>query len=141
FLTPSEQLGVAQAFEVQTMLPHWLGCVHSTQFLAPSQYLPTPWLHGVLMVAAGCDGVLPVQISSVHGLPSSSGVSLTSVTCTMLPSPSHWLCWQSPCVCDAMTVPIDGSFAPQTPIAEHVRVWQAVSVPEHCEGALHSTQV
>src|SRR6185312_16308575 len=81
-----------------------------------------------------------VQISLVHGFPSSTGRSVLSTLLTMLPAPSHWFLWQSPVACALVTVPAAALFAPQV-FAVQVRVWHSVSVPAHCAAALHCTQV
>ena len=58
----------------------------------------------------------------------------------MLPTPSHTFIWQSFGDCALVGVPNDASFAPQVFPAQ-ARVWHSVSVPAHCVGALHCTQV
>src|SRR5262249_5886692 len=76
--------------------------------------------------------------SFVHWLPSSAGTSPFAGTDTMLPAPSHSLCWQSPGVCVPVGVPAAGSVAPKA-LPLHVRRWHSVSLPGHCAGELHAT--
>ncbi len=58
----------------------------------------------------------------------------------MAPEPLHWFSWQSPVVCEAITVPFGWKFKPHV-FELQVRVWHALSVPAHCAAALHCTQI
>jgi hypothetical protein len=69
-----------------------LSAVHSTHVPLPS-HAPALGLpiktHGVPAGEGGCVGPVKSHVSSVHGLPSSSGKSLASAAITTFPSPSQ----------------------------------------------------
>src|SRR6185369_2779705 len=83
---------------------------------------------------------LVLQISPVHGEPSSSGTSPFMFTVITPPAPSHWSSLQSPGICEGVGVPIGVKLVPHA-LAMHVRALQLSSMPGHCAGALHCTHV
>src|SRR4051812_33196113 len=85
---------------------------------------------------AGYAGTPTAQVSPVHGLPSSAGVSVSSFCASPLPVPSQAAFLQSLGVCDISTVPAEVNEKPQLPAA-HVRVLHSSSTPAQSDGTLH----
>src|SRR5262245_31662566 len=74
--TPAVQLNVLQG----VLVPQSVACRHSTQAGAealPLHIVPLPWLQGAPWASGGFAGLPPVQLSEVHGLPSTK-TSLSS---------------------------------------------------------------
>jgi hypothetical protein len=78
-----------------------------------------------------------MQTSSVHWLPS-TGTSVLSMLLTMFPAPSQAFVWQSPGVCEPVTVPADVNVNPHVADTQ-LRCLHSVSTPGHCEALLHWT--
>jgi hypothetical protein len=125
---PAAALVAPQVFPLQVRVwhsvsvpAHCVAALHCTQAPPAVQNDPPPWLQAVSTGCVGCEGTPAVQISLVHWLPSSTGVSPFVTLLTMLPAPSHWLVWQSPATCALVAVPAAALVAPQT-LALQVRV-------------------
>ncbi len=110
-------VGVPAAMAVlpQALFVHWNirqdVSVPQSLFIVQPIHWPLPsqcWLVPQVVVSGsdGCDGVPLVQTSLVHGLPS-TGRSVSSLTCMVLPWPSHWAFLQSrgDCAVSDSTVP------------------------------------
>ena len=79
-------------------------------------------------------GMVPWQVSSVHGLPS-SWTSVGSGCVVSPPLPSQTIVWQSPVTCIVVAVPWAVNETPHLP-ATHVRFWQSEFMPGHCVGSV-----
>ncbi len=117
---------------------HCESSLHSTHVPAPSH---TPPAHAVSIGRSSCEPMPPLQTSSVHSLPSSTGRSSSSATGAGKPLPLHSTCRQSLSVWSAAgsTVPSAVSSFPQVPSSQMI-VRQNVSITPQSAASLQPTQ-
>ena len=92
---------------------------------------PPAAVHAVRAGSGGCDASPFTHVSSVQGLPSSAGVSVSKIWSSTPPMPSQTLRLQSPVawlLAPVRTVLAAVKFRPQT-LLRQVFCWQNVSVP------------
>jgi hypothetical protein len=100
--------------------------------------MPAPCEQVVSSGFAGCVGVPLVQTSLVQALPSSVGVSVSSVTVVVPPNPSHCSLRQFPATTSA-AVPACAFEKPQVYAFPQTRMWQIESVPGQSVAATQMT--
>src|SRR5262245_3779282 len=126
--TPAVQLNVLQG----VLVPQSVASRHSTQAGAerlPLHIVPLPWLHAVPEGSGRFDGLPPLQLSEVHGLPSTK-TSLSSTAETSLPVPLQTFFLQSPVICVPTRVPSGTSVVRHCPPASQANVRQSELLPQ-----------
>jgi hypothetical protein len=132
--TPPAHSAVSHAF---AGVGQSLAVMHETHAPAPLHSVPPICEHGAPTGALGDDGTPLVQMPGAHWFPV-CGTFVLFTTLTTLPAPSHWFWWQVPTVCVLVGVPAAVFTTPHVP-AEHVRLWQSVSVPGQSVAVMHET--